>query len=490
MTYPIIEQRQLTQAARSGLFRMGRYRRDLRHLPAPKAHQVLVYKYGSDYIVESGLDNLDADHVTQVTNVSVVDMRVDQPVTVQAVIPAAAAGQFTVQVTFLCTVRDPVHVVRAGITDMTEPLVHYLTSHQELFELSETNEFDEVNFVRKSVTAEIKAYMALRPPPFNGIHVELGNIQVLTPAELEEFERARRAKRQEARRVSEEAKIENQLALEKQELEHELASASTELADLRLQVQEAQELARLRHEEELDQARQHREHQQHNFEQGEELQRDEHERTLSDRRRTHALQQMIKLGTELGAGQEDLAMILGIVNGEMKVGELVARGDRERDRDREESAEERAWRRENKRRKKEWKQEDKRADRAAVRDDNRYKLQTRLQMLQYALGTLESAVQKGLADDRTFEDVRVAVSGVLGVLADTPPDSLESAESADSPDSARSRSDGARKPGVPADEAHDAAAEAEDVEEAEEVVVDENDDDDTSYVVGEEHIGG
>jgi hypothetical protein len=484
MTYPIIDQRQLTQAARRGLFGIGGYRRDPDHLPVPKAHHVLVYKYGSDYVVESGLGNLDADHVAQVTNVSVVDMRVDKPVTVQAVIPAAAAGQFTVQVTFLCTVRDAVSVVRAGITDMTEPLVHYVTSHQELFELSQTNEFDEVNYVRKSVTAEIKAYMALRPPAFSGIHVELGNIQVLTPAELEEFERARRAKRQEARKASEEAKIENQLALEKQELEHKLESAREELAELHLQVQEARELARLRHEEELDQARQHREHRQHGFEQGEELQRDEHDRKLSDRRRTHALEQMAKLSTQLGAGPEDLAMILGIVSGEIAIGELAARGDRDRDRDRQERAEELAWWRETKRRKQEWRQEDKQAERVAAREDNRYKLQTRLQMLQYALGTLEAAVQKGLADDRTFEDVRSAVSGVLGVLADDTPESLESA------DSMRPRSDGARKTNASADEMHSTTAEAESVEEVEEAVVDESNDDDAGYVVGEEHIGG
>lgn len=221
MTYPVTDQRSLREAPRRGPWSMGRPRRDADELPLPGAHETLVYKFGGRYVVDDGLSRLDDDHVAQATNVSVVDMRAEAPVTVHTAIPAAGGGEFSVQVTFLCTVRKPEEVVEAGMRDMTGPLSHCLTRHQRLFHLGEDSEFEDVNLVRRDVTAEVKAYVKMRPPRFRGIDVTLGSVQVLTPDELAKFGHTRRAKRQESLLASEDQRWEHRLAAERQDHEQQ-----------------------------------------------------------------------------------------------------------------------------------------------------------------------------------------------------------------------------------------------------------------------------
>ena len=164
---------------------MGRPpRRPTSELPLPNAHEVVVYKSGGTYVVDDGRSRTVDEHVVNATNISVVDMREDAPVTVQATIPSAGAAEFTVQVTFLCTVKKPEEVVEAGLQDMTASLTHYLIRHQPLFHLGEDYQLDQVTAVRHNVTSEVKAYFSVRPARFRGLDVKLGNIQVLTPDEL------------------------------------------------------------------------------------------------------------------------------------------------------------------------------------------------------------------------------------------------------------------------------------------------------------------
>ena len=97
----------------------------------------MVYKTAGTYVVDDGRSRPSDDHIVNATNISVVDMREDAPVTVQATIPSAGAAEFAVQVTFLCTVKKPEEVVEAGLQDVTTTLTHYLIRHQQLFHLGE-----------------------------------------------------------------------------------------------------------------------------------------------------------------------------------------------------------------------------------------------------------------------------------------------------------------------------------------------------------------
>ena len=58
---------------------------------------------------------------------------------------------------------------------MTDPLTQYLIRHQPLFHVGEKSEFDQINAIRRNVTAEVKAYVSVRPPRFRGMEVKLGN---------------------------------------------------------------------------------------------------------------------------------------------------------------------------------------------------------------------------------------------------------------------------------------------------------------------------
>src|SRR5438105_12952684 len=112
--YPIIDQRSLAKAPRRGPMGLASPRRQPGDLPLPNAHEAVVYKAAGKYVVDDGRSRLSDDHVVNATNITVVDMREDAPVTVQATIPSAGAAEFVVHVTFLCTVRKPEEAVEAG----------------------------------------------------------------------------------------------------------------------------------------------------------------------------------------------------------------------------------------------------------------------------------------------------------------------------------------------------------------------------------------
>jgi hypothetical protein len=128
--YPIISQRNLPKASRRGPMKLVPPRRDASELPLPNAHEAVVYKAAGSYIVDDGRSRTTDGHVVNATNITVVDMREDAPITAQATIPSAGAAEFTVRVTFLCTVKKPEEVVEAGLHDLTTRLTNHLTQDQ------------------------------------------------------------------------------------------------------------------------------------------------------------------------------------------------------------------------------------------------------------------------------------------------------------------------------------------------------------------------
>lgn len=434
-SYPIIEQTSLPKAERTGLWGLGGRSRDAAQLPRPKAHEAVVYKSGGSYVVDDGRSRLNDDHVVNVTNVSVVDMSVDTPVTVQTSIPSAGAAEFTVQVTFLCTVRKPEDVVDAGLREMQEPLLQYLVRHQPLFHIGEEHEFTDINTVRRNVTAEIRAYVSVRPPRFRGIEVTLGNVQVLTPDELAKFESIRRERLRQGILTAEDQRQAHSLAREnldqqqimdvsKQQYSHELRARAEvqnqELSEMRRQLAELQELQKRRHEQLLEEVRLEFEHDQ-------ERRQRSHDQGLRSETLHHAIDEAAKLQNAIGAEQSDVPTLLAATAGEHSLSQTAELLNRERQREREAQAADDARRREDSLRleAREWdeRREQWRAERAdaaeqrqADRDERQIRYNLRLQEIRARLEVVQAGINRGLADDRNIEHIERVVARVVKEL--------------------------------------------------------------------------
>jgi hypothetical protein len=122
--------------------------------------------------------------VVQASSVSVVSVRRGTEVEVSFRIDSKDASQFTVKVTFVCSVLDPVVVVRDGQVDAADALLAYLKTYQDLFDLGLKHPISEINEVRTEAALQVKAYLALRPPGIPGLDIALANVQVETPTVL------------------------------------------------------------------------------------------------------------------------------------------------------------------------------------------------------------------------------------------------------------------------------------------------------------------
>ncbi|PZS28724.1 MAG: hypothetical protein DLM61_14265 [Pseudonocardiales bacterium] len=190
--YPIIEQRSLEPSQKRGFLGLGKRLREGDELPKPNAHHNLVYRVDGQYILDNAELPLDAQHVTNATHVSLVDMTRDAAVMVQLDIPSADASAFTMQVTFVCTVNNPITVVREGLLRADARLRAYLKSHSKLFELGLDYPVSQINEVRRIVNAQVKAFTTIEPLVVPGLSIDIASIEVLTPNELVTFEKSRR----------------------------------------------------------------------------------------------------------------------------------------------------------------------------------------------------------------------------------------------------------------------------------------------------------
>ncbi|MEV6526356.1 RNA polymerase sigma factor, partial [Longispora sp. NPDC051575] len=113
--YPIITQQYLNPVPDRGFLGMGKKVRALDEVPKPHAHQVLVYRVGGRYVLDSSRLGMESEDVLAADHVTLVDVGRDRPVTVRLTIPSAEAADFTLQVTFVCTVNDAVRVVQNNL---------------------------------------------------------------------------------------------------------------------------------------------------------------------------------------------------------------------------------------------------------------------------------------------------------------------------------------------------------------------------------------
>jgi hypothetical protein len=190
--YPVVVQRPLAEPRKRGPLGLLPRKREKHELPTVSAHEVMVYRVEGQYHLDTGQRRLSDQQVVEASHVSVVDLRRNTPVTVILTVPSAEASEFTVEVTFVCTVTDPVEIVKEGLTDAALALRAYLRSHRKFFELGLDHRLRDVNTVRRDVSAQVMAYTIERPLRLEGMTVELESVQVRTPEVLSDFEERRR----------------------------------------------------------------------------------------------------------------------------------------------------------------------------------------------------------------------------------------------------------------------------------------------------------
>lgn len=232
MRYPILDQRHLDIVPRRALRRRVRETKDL---PRPNAHQVLVYRANGEFFVDKGRMKASDSRIVAASHVSLVDVSLHAPVVVEIVAPAADATTFTVQVTYECTVTDPILVVQHGRADARSFLEGHLRADQRFFELAHGHTFAEINMVRRKLNAWLLGDALQNPPVEPGMEIRVSSVEVLMPSELTVFERQRREMWQSTFLAAERASLAASLAsaleahgLERRELlqqrEHKLSA--------------------------------------------------------------------------------------------------------------------------------------------------------------------------------------------------------------------------------------------------------------------------
>ncbi|MEU7909589.1 hypothetical protein [Microbispora bryophytorum] len=182
MSYPVISQVPLDPVVKQRF--LSKPRRSISSLPRQLPHQRLVFEYDGTFVLGDRRLRGDEPHVLLGDSVSVVDVTKDRPATIQVSINSSGAHDFTVAVQFRCTVDEPIEVVRAGLTDVTEHLVTYIRAYHKLFELGRSHGLDDVHEVWTIVHAQVKAYTTVVPCVLPGMSAEFAGLDVYPPDEI------------------------------------------------------------------------------------------------------------------------------------------------------------------------------------------------------------------------------------------------------------------------------------------------------------------
>ncbi|MEV7233953.1 hypothetical protein AB0N06_08155 [Streptomyces sp. NPDC051020] len=216
-TYPLVEERVLAPAPRTGRRFWNRPTRSHDELPRVAAHQVLVYRTGDQYLTDHGVRGPQDEAVLNAGSVTVVDCRTAVLVTVGTDVPSAETDGFTVQVAFHCTVTDPVAVVREGVTDVESRLLGYLRALPGLTDVTQEWPLEAGKEVSRRLTARLISYLEMEPPRIAGLSVGDPYLTVLTP---EEFA-AQQRRADEERREREQDRVKEAVRRERELMEHE-----------------------------------------------------------------------------------------------------------------------------------------------------------------------------------------------------------------------------------------------------------------------------
>lgn len=244
-SYPIVEQREFGRPLERGNWLRKHLSRDDADVPRLAAHHVLVWRRGEEYVEDHGLLGPADEVVVAASSVTVVDRRAGVPVRVEMPVPSADPGDFTLRVTFHCTVTDAPAVVRDGVTDVEALLLGYLRGIPGLSEQALEVPVMAVDRARLRIGAYLEAYREATPPFVSGLKAVPVDIEVLTPeqfaAHLREVEEARlhREKERLRREVAKErAEAEHAMQQYIQNLEREKEEAAAHYARERAEAEE------------------------------------------------------------------------------------------------------------------------------------------------------------------------------------------------------------------------------------------------------------
>lgn len=207
-SYPIVAQHELGDPVKRRL--MGLWKgRENDEIPKIKPHEVLVYRVGDRFVVDERRLGAYDDTVVSASSVSVVSVQRGTEVPVSFRIDSMDASAFMVRVTFVCSVVDPVIVVRDGQVDAADALLAYLRGYQDLFQLGLKHPISEINDVRTEAALHVRAYMARRPPEIPGMKITEANVQVETPTVLADLGQLANQQLIELQKVRAEAQLED-----------------------------------------------------------------------------------------------------------------------------------------------------------------------------------------------------------------------------------------------------------------------------------------
>ena len=144
-----------------------------------RPHEVLVYQVGEEFIVDDGDISLEGNKLVNANCATVVNMCRDTYVKTEFPISSRDGLDFTVYVGFLCTVLDPVAVVREAQCDVADELLSYLKGYQPLFELGLNYALGEIGSVRRQAVSHLNAYMTVNPPQIASISVTFADVDVI-----------------------------------------------------------------------------------------------------------------------------------------------------------------------------------------------------------------------------------------------------------------------------------------------------------------------
>ncbi|MER5896755.1 hypothetical protein [Streptomyces sp. NPDC001876] len=226
--YPLVDEKVLLPTQVSGRL-IRRHRRDLAEIPVPRAHEILVFRLGGSYVADSGRRSGDDPLLCDATSVTVVDTSAGVPVTVEVDVPSAEAEPFTLNVTFACTVTDPVAVVRAGLRDLPGVLLTRVRALPGLTETSGRYRLTQSHDLARALTARLTAYTEMEDAGLYGVTLGSVAVTVLSPEAVAELQR----KQDEERRTMEAAR-----ELRDVKLAHDVLQAELKEMEQKLRRQE------------------------------------------------------------------------------------------------------------------------------------------------------------------------------------------------------------------------------------------------------------
>ncbi|MFG2971855.1 hypothetical protein ACGFYY_02475 [Streptomyces sp. NPDC048331] len=243
-SYPLVEERVLAPAPRTGRRFWNQPTRSYDELPRVAAHEVLVYRTGDQYLTDHGVRGPGDETVLNAGSVTVVNCGTAVPVTVSTEVPSAETDGFTLQVAFHCTVTDPVAVVREGVVDVESRLLGYLRSLPGLTDVTQEWPLEDGKEVSRRLTARLISYLEMEPPRITGLSVGDPYLTVLTPQEFAD----QRRRADEERREREHDRVKEAVRREREQMEHEREKERKAMQAERTSLE-------MRHQQELDDLR-------------------------------------------------------------------------------------------------------------------------------------------------------------------------------------------------------------------------------------------